>query len=352
MTAEDLAQRVLSRDRRALARLLTRVENRDPEGIAALKALYPHTGRAAMVGITGLPGAGKSTLVFALASELRRRGLTVGIVAVDPSSPFTRGAILGDRVRMQELTGDPGVFIRSMATRGALGGLAVGTIDTMSALDAFGMDYVIVETVGAGQDEVDVVRAAQTVVVVEIPGTGDAIQALKAGILEIADVFVVNKADRDGADAVAANLRQLLSLAGDKPPHYRATAGDKPPRYGASRGSRLSDDGAHGEVWRPPIVKTVAVTQDGIPELADAIAAHQQYLREGGQLKDRQRERAQFQVLALTQQALSDRLHHSEALDRLVRNVCERRLDPHTASEQLARWVMGLDGPDPVSSPG
>jgi len=208
----DLAEGVLRGDRRSLSRLLTYVENHKEGVEETLRRLYPHAGRAKTIGVTGAPGAGKSTLVFALASEFRRRGVSVGVVAIDPSSPFTRGALLGDRVRMQELTSDSGVFIRSMATRGAMGGLAAGTIDAMMVLDAFGMDVVIVETVGAGQDEVDVVRAAQTVLVVEIPGAGDEVQALKAGILEIADIFVVNKADREGAEATVANLRQLVNL--------------------------------------------------------------------------------------------------------------------------------------------
>lgn len=305
----ELSQGVLQRDRRALARLLTRVEDRDPTAAEALRDLYPHTGHAATIGVTGQPGAGKSTLVFALASELRRRGSTVGILAIDPSSPFTRGAILGDRVRMQELTGDSGVFIRSMATRGAMGGLAAGTIDAMAVLDAFGMDYVIVETVGAGQDEVDVVRAAQTVLVVEIPGTGDSIQSLKAGMLEIADVFVVNKADREGADAVVANLRQMMSL-----------------QLGSAR--------------RPSIVKTVALRQEGIAELADAIGDHQAYLRESGKLGEREAGRARFQLLALAQEMLSERLGKEPALADLVRRVGERSIDPHTAAARLAEQVL------------
>lgn len=306
----ELAQGVLQRDRRALARLLTRVEDRDPLATEALRELYPHTGQAATIGVTGQPGAGKSTLVFALASELRRQGSTVGILAIDPSSPFTRGAILGDRIRMQELTGDSGVFIRSMATRGAMGGLAAGTIDAMAVLDAFGMDYVIVETVGAGQDEVDVVRAAQTVLVVEIPGTGDSIQSLKAGMLEIADVFVVNKADREGADAVVANLRQMMSL-----------------QLGGAR--------------RPSIVKTVAVKQEGIAELATAIGDHQAYLRESGKLHEREAGRARFQLLALAQELLSEHLAKEPALGDLVRQVIERSMDPHTAARRLADQVLG-----------
>lgn len=306
----DLAAGVLSGDKRSLARLLTRVENRDASALAALKTLYPHTGRARTVGVTGMPGAGKSSLVTVLTAEFRHRGQTVGIIAVDPSSPFTRGAVLGDRVRMQELTQDPGVFIRSMATRGAMGGLAAGTIDAMTVLDAYGMDIVILETVGAGQDEVDVVRAAQTVLVVEIPGTGDEIQSLKAGILEIADVYVVNKADREGADAVAATLRQLLSLQAR-------------------------------QAWTVPIQKTVAVRAEGIRELADAVEKHQEYLRASGALDARNYERVRFQVLALAQARLLEEVvranQASGRLEAVLASVTRRDSDPHSAAEELVR---------------
>ncbi|MBI2885569.1 MAG: methylmalonyl Co-A mutase-associated GTPase MeaB [Chloroflexi bacterium] len=316
----DLAQSVLQGDRRALARLLTRVENHSPEAEESLGRLYAYTGLARTIGVTGMPGAGKSTLVFALASELRRRGQTVGIVAVDPSSPFTRGALLGDRVRMQELTSDPGVFIRSMATRGAMGGLAAGTIDVMAVLDAFGMDVIIVETVGAGQDEVDVVRAAHTVLVVEIPGTGDEVQSLKAGILEIADVFVVNKADRPGADAMATNLRQLISLQPKK-------------------------DRTH----TPLIVKTVATKGQGIRELADAIQKHQAYLEASGKLQERNLVRFRFQILALAQHRLMERLLESTQktglLEQLVEAVNDKELDPHRAARLLEQTLAAPVGP-------
>ncbi|MEK7217155.1 MAG: methylmalonyl Co-A mutase-associated GTPase MeaB [Chloroflexota bacterium] len=306
----DLAQGVLDGDKRALARLLTRVENRDPSALTALRTLYPHTGRAITIGVTGMPGAGKSSLVTVLAAEFRRRGRTVGIIAVDPSSPFTKGAVLGDRVRMQELTQDPGVFIRSMATRGAMGGLAAGTIDAMTVLDAFGLEVVIIETVGVGQDEVDVVRAAQTVLVVEIPGTGDEIQSLKAGILEIADVYVVNKADREGADAVAATLRQLLSLQAR-------------------------------QAWTVPIQKTVAIRSEGITQLADAVMKHQEYLRTTGALAAREFERVRFQVLALAQARLLEELLRSNQatgrLEALLGRVQRRETDPHTAAEELVQ---------------
>src|SRR5579885_503591 len=237
----DMVERVLGGDRRALARLVTLIENEAPEARDYLARLYPQSGHAQIIGVTGSPGAGKSTLVMQLTRELRRRDQRIGIVAVDPSSPFTGGAILGDRIRMQELAGDSNVFIRSMASRGSLGGLAASTRDVVRALDAAGFQLVIVETVGAGQAEVEVVRAAHTVLVVMAPGMGDDIQALKAGILEIADIFVVNKADRPGADQTAAELRMLLSLAGKQ--------------------SKAPD------VWRVPIVKTSAMQGEGILSL-------------------------------------------------------------------------------------
>ena len=310
----DLAEGVLKGDRRALARLLTLVENRSPGVEETLRRLYPHSGRARCIGVTGLPGAGKSTLVYALTAELRRRGVKVGVIAIDPSSPFTRGALLGDRIRMQDLTSDPGVFIRSMATRGTMGGLAAGTIDAMTVMDAFGMDVIIVETVGAGQDEVDVVRAAQTVLVVEIPGTGDEVQSLKAGILEIADIFVVNKADREGVDATVAHLRQLISL---QPKQERAYA--------------------------IPVIKTVAVTNDGVSALADAIEAHQRFLGESGRLEKRNAERVRFQILALSQHRLMERLlkasQEAGLLEELVQAVNARTLDPYVAARRLEQVI-------------
>ena len=307
---DALVQGVLAGDKRSVARLLTHVENRTAVAFTALRELYPHAGKAQTIGVTGLPGAGKSSLVYRLTAEYRKRGASVGVIAIDPSSPFTKGAVLGDRVRMQALTSDTGVFIRSMATRGAMGGLAAGTIDAMTLLDAYGCDVIIVETVGAGQDEVDVVRAAETVLVVEIPGTGDEVQSLKAGILEIADVYVVNKADRDGADIVVSILRQLLSL--------------KP----------------KGE-WTVPIVKTVAIRSDGIETLADTITLHQRYLADSGRLAERKADRIRFQLLALAQQRLTDQLLRTDRetglLEQLVQMVNRKDLDPHTAAERLVK---------------
>ncbi len=312
----DIVERVLGGDRRALARIVTLIENEAPEAHDYLAQLYQQSGRAQIVGITGSPGAGKSTLVTQLCRELRRRELRIGVVAVDPSSPFTGGAILGDRIRMQELAGDPNVFIRSMASRGSLGGLAASTRDVARALDAAGYQVVIIETVGAGQAEVEIVRAAHTVLVVAVPGMGDDIQALKAGILEIADIFVVNKADRPGADQTAAELRMLLSLVAKQP---------KSP-----------------DVWRVPILKTSATQGEGINELIDAIFRHRVFLSESGQLAQRNQRQVQSEVLALLQHTLALRLKRdipAEEWQRLIDDVVARRANPYEVANLLARRV-------------
>ncbi|MBF6592666.1 MAG: methylmalonyl Co-A mutase-associated GTPase MeaB [Ktedonobacterales bacterium] len=314
MATPDIAERLLAGDRRALARVVTLIENNAPETRQILARLHAHGGRAHIVGFTGSPGAGKSTLVMRLARELRRRDQRIGVIAVDPSSPFTGGAILGDRIRMQELAGDPQVFIRSMASRGSLGGLAATTRDVTRALDAAGYDIIIVETVGAGQAEVEIVRAAQSVVVVAVPGMGDDIQAIKAGILEIADIFVVNKADRPGADQTAAELRMLLSL----------------------------DEHRGEHVWRVPILKTNAHTGEGVPALADALAEHLISLRETGQLAARGGQQVRSEMLALLHQALLARIEATigpEEWDRLVTATVERSRDPYTTADELARRI-------------
>jgi LAO/AO transport system kinase len=312
--ASALVERLRAGDRRALARVVTLIENNAPDVRRILAQLHAVGGHAHVVGLTGSPGAGKSTLVMQLARELRKRDQRIGVIAVDPTSPYTGGAILGDRIRMQELTGDPNVYIRSMASRGSLGGLAASTRDAVRALDAAGFDTIIIETVGAGQAEVEIVRAAQTVVVVTVPGMGDDIQAIKAGILEIADVFVVNKADRPGADQTAAELRMLLSL-----------------------------DPARGEhAWRVPIVKTSAASGEGVPELADKLAAHRAYLVESGQLTTRGGEQARSEMLALLHQALLDRIAATTGPDEwqaITTAVAERRTDPYTAADDLARRI-------------
>ena len=305
---DELVARLLDGDKWALSRVLSFVENGYPEGREAMKALFGHTGHAHIVGVTGATGSGKSTLVGALAREYRTRERTIGIVAVDPSSPFSRGAVLGDRIRMQELTLDPGVFIRSMATRGTLGGLAATTNDVATVLDAAHKDLIIVETVGAGQDEVEVADTAHTTVVISVPGAGDEVQAIKAGILEIADILVVNKADQPRADITAQQLHAFLNLGRD--------AG-----------------------WEVPILKTVATKGQGVVELADAIDGHRSFLETSGRLEEARRTRARRQLLALAQGELLSRvLASAEAnghLEELVESIVRRELDPHTAVERL-----------------
>jgi LAO/AO transport system kinase len=306
--ASDISQRLLNGDRKALTRVLTFVENGYPEGREAMKALFPHTGRAHIVGITGPTGSGKSTLTGALAREYRRRGLTLGIVAVDPTSPFSHGAILGDRIRMQDLTSDPGVFIRSMATRGAMGGLSAATGDVVTVLDASGKDIVLVETVGAGQDEVDIADTAHTTIVINIPGAGDDMQAIKAGILEIADILVVNKADIPGAESTFKQLHIFTDL--------QRNAG-----------------------WDVPILKTIAHKEQGITELIDAINRHRQFLRESGRLEKITRKRARRQLLAVAQRMMLEQVVGGVAgearVAELVERIASREIDPHTAAARL-----------------
>lgn len=310
----DLIDRFLAGERRALSRILTRVENGTAEGREYLRRLYPRSGRAHTIGVTGSAGSGKSSLTGALAAELRKRGHEVGIIAVDPSSPFTQGAILGDRIRMQDLILDPGVFVRSMASRGALGGLAPTIDDAVAVMDAFGFPYVFIETVGAGQDEVEIAGTALTTVLVNNPGTGDDIQALKAGIIEIADVLVVNKADRPGADVLVSQLRALLSLA-------------------PSEGREV------------PILSTVATTGDGVPELVDAIDGHRAWLDSSGELAEHRRQEARHQVLSVAQRMLLERIRAAtseDTLGALVAQVADRSLDPKSAAEELIEQGHGV----------
>lgn len=299
---------LLQGNRRAIARAITRVERGGAEAQALLAAIYPHSGRAYVVGVTGAPGTGKSTLVMQLAQAYRAQGKTVGIVAVDPTSPFTGGAILGDRVRMQALSGDPGIFIRSMATRGNLGGLAWATRDAITILDAAGFELIIVETVGAGQSEVDIAQAAHTTLVVTVPGLGDDIQTVKAGILEIADIFVVNKADLPHAEQVVAQLRTMLNL------------------------------NPNPDSWRPPIVKTIALTGEGVTELTEAIQRHRVHLEESGEKQRRERARMEKEVLDILRNTLLAKALDgiaSEYVHELVDRVAARELDPYTAAQRL-----------------
>jgi LAO/AO transport system kinase len=315
--------------RRDLARLLTRIT--DNQALVDMAALYPFTGNAHLIGITGAPGTGKSSLVNTLAHHYRSTGRTVGIIAVDPTSPFSGGAILGDRIRMRELSGDPGVFIRSMATRGALGGLAGTTGDVARAMDAAGFDVVLIETVGAGQSEVDIARMAQTTVVVEAPGLGDDVQAIKAGILEIADILVVNKADNSGTENAVRALRAMLDLG------HRA---ERIAHHGrllvtGQKDARLPDENS---AWQPPIVKTIATNNDGITELAEKIAAHRKYLVESGTLALREQARADSEITDRLREALLTRLLQTmnpAIVQGILQQVMERQLDPASAVQQL-----------------
>lgn len=310
--------RILAGDRRALARWLTALEGERPEAQAILSALYPRTGRAHLVGVTGAPGSGKSTLVAALARGWRTRGQTVAVLAVDPSSPFSGGAILGDRVRMQSLSGDPGVFIRSMASRGTLGGLAATTADLARALDAAGFDLVVIETVGAGQSEIDVARAAQTTIVIEAPGLGDDVQAIKAGILEIADLLVVNKADQPGADATARALKAALEL-------------EQAARAGQTADGMNTSDAAH---WSVPVLNTIATNGQGIDDVIEAVAAHRRFLLETPHGSDRERQRVRRELESRLRQRVWQHFtvdFEMSVLEELAARVCAREIDLESA---------------------
>jgi len=333
----ELVAAVLAGQRRAIARMLTLVENGRPGKDAALAALFPHTGKAAIIGVTGAPGTGKSTLVNALARHYRQAGRTVGIIAVDPTSPFSGGAILGDRIRMSDHSGDPGVFIRSMATRGSLGGLAHATRDAVRVLDAAGFDIVLVETVGAGQSEVDIARTATTTLVVEAPGLGDDVQAIKAGILEIADVLVVNKADRPGATQTQRALKAMLELGhpGDRLAFFAHDS-----QLPLSVQSPHANGGANPEdtMWQPPVIATVSVEGKGIAELAEAIAAHRQYLEHSGSAARWQQHIIAQELIERMRDVLVAREIAQIEPDRLraiVAEVQARRLDPNAAVHVL-----------------
>ena len=290
-------------DHRALGRAISWMENGHPSARDLMAQVWPHLGRAEVIGITGSPGAGKSTLTDRLARTLRTQGQRVGILAVDPTSPFSGGAILGDRIRMQRIAADPGIFIRSMATRGALGGLARATQDAIDLLDAAGFDTVIVETVGVGQDEVDVVSCVQTCCVVLVPGMGDEIQAIKAGIMEVADLFIINKADRDGADQVERELEAVKSLSAIKE-------------------------------WDPPVVRTIAQQGEGVPELLDQLRNHGQWLRAHGGLARKARERARLRFESLLAEAAVRRAKDQAGSSRLedaIQGIADGTLDPYSA---------------------
>jgi len=301
-----------SGDVRSLARAISTVENRAPGWSELLKTLFPHSGRARVLGLTGPPGAGKSTLVDQLARFYRKDNRTVGIIAVDPTSPYTGGAILGDRIRMQDHFSDPGIYIRSMATRGSLGGLARTTADVTTVLDASGRDLIMVETVGVGQDEVDIVRLAEVTIVILVPGMGDDVQTIKAGIMEIADIFVINKSDRDGAEHVEREIRTLQSLS-------------------------MRSDG-----WTPPIVKTVASQGAGIEELAGAVASYESYLQEKNLALNKSVENWQERLTEMLRDALLEKARMrlgNGNLARLAAEVAEHKRDPYTLVEEIAASI-------------
>jgi len=319
-SASDLYERLLAGDRRAAARLISMVESGDITARATLKMLYEHAGRAYIVGLTGSPGSGKSTLAFRLAGEYRRNGHTVGIICVDPTSPFTGGALLGDRVRMQDIAADPEVFIRSMGTRGAVGGLSVATNDAIDILDAFGKDYIIVETVGTGQVEIEVMKYAHTCIVVTMPGAGDEIQAIKAGILEIGDIFVVNKADRDGADTAIADLEMMIET-----------------------GPRTVQAG-----WKPLVTATAATNGAGTEDLAGAIERHAEFLRTSGLLEEKTEQRMKAELLDILNLRVSlaaeKALEEDVAGKELVRMMTARQIDPYSAADVMVAYLLKRAG--------
>src|ERR1700731_3113707 len=308
-TVQDWISELRSGDVRTLARAISTVENRAPGWSDLLKALFPHSGQARVIGMTGAPGAGKSTLVDQLARFYRQQNHTVGIIAVDPTSPYTGGAILGDRIRMQEHFADPGIYIRSMATRGSLGGLARTTADVATVLGASGRDLIMIETVGVGQDEVDIVRLADITILILVPGMGDDVQTIKAGIMEIADIFVINKSDRDGAEHVEREILSLQSLA-------------------------IRSDG-----WTPPIVKTVASDGTGIEELAEAVAKYEAYLQKKNLVLNKSVDNWRLRLIEMLRDALLEKARKQMTdgnMARYAAEVAEHKRDPYTLVEEIA----------------
>jgi len=307
---EEITRGVLAGDRRSIARAITIIENNTAEAKKLIASIYPRTGKAHIIGLTGPSGSGKSTLIEKIVREYRRRGKTVGVIAVDPTSPFTGGAFLGDRIRMQELSTDQGVFIRSMATRNYSGGLAKATKDAVKVLDAAGKDIILVETVGAGQSEVEIIKVAQTTVVVHAPGLGDEIQAIKAGLMEIADIFVVNKADRENADKAVTDIQSILQL------NNKETA------------------------WKPPILKTTALTGEGVPQLIEKLEEHRRFLE-----KETERKRTLGKAEAELIEAIEEKvvgsiiedLKKQGKFEELLQKIIERKIDPASAAEKLLR---------------
>jgi LAO/AO transport system kinase len=314
---QQLVAELLKGNRRAAARLISHVENNDPQKIDLLKEIYPHTGKAYVIGITGAPGSGKSSLVDALLKKMRADGLTVGVIAVDPTSPFSGGAILGDRIRMQDHALDQGIFIRSMGTRGSLGGLSRATREAIQVLDAFGKDIVLVETVGVGQSEVDIVRTADSTLVVLTPAGGDSVQTIKAGIMEIADIFVINKADLPGADRTIMEINMMLDMKPDVP-------------------------------WRPPVQATISTINEGVDELWSSLREHRRHMEESGRLLEMRRERVSReltdQVEYLVKSRIWDQVKEKISLDDLVERIVLRKQDPYSSARKLLEKINFFNG--------
>lgn len=308
----DLVEEVLKGNKRAASRLMTMVENEEEGTEESLRGIYAHTGKAHVVGVLGSTGAGKSTLIYALTKELRKRGKKVGVVAIDPSSPHSGGALLGDRIRMRGLSTDEGIFIRSMGTRGHLGGISGHTDSVVSILDAMGMDLIFIETAGSGQSEVEIENLAHTLILVEVPGLGDDIQAMKAGILEIGDIFVLNKADKEGVDSALAGLNLTIDFEREKE-------------------------------WTPPIVLTVATEEKGVDVLADKVEEHFSYLRKTSKLKEKEEARIRVELERMLESRLLSMLMDKvdDVYEEVVEDVTSRKLDPRTAAKKLIELGFG-----------
>lgn len=313
---QQLVAELLKGNRRAAARMISHVENDDPLKRKLLTELYPHTGKAYVIGVTGAPGSGKSSLVDCLLQQMRRDGLKIGVIAVDPTSPFSGGAILGDRIRMQDHALDQDIFIRSMGTRGSLGGLSRSTREAIQVLDAFGKDIILIETVGVGQSEVDIVKAADTTVVVLTPAGGDSVQIIKAGIMEIADLFVVNKADLQGAERTTTEINIMLDMK-------------------------------KGDHWRPPVVQTVSVQNKGLDQLWESLQEHRKYMHESSKLETVRRERVKReltdQVEYLLKNSVWEQVREEVKLEKLVEEIADRKKDPYSAASELLEKINFFD---------